>query len=323
MTKAFDLIRNHFWLKLIALIVALVAWTGVVYSENPPETVSLSLPVPQETTLLPEGYVLVHPIPNLAITVIGTRDNVLAFRVSDITVTPDFSNIASPGIHDIPITVVNGDQHVQLQGIPSAVTADVDKLIKTTLPIVIQVTSAPPAGYLVQHTFANPSSISVTLPEREAAHAQAVVSVNLSTITTSVQQVAEVNIVDGTGTSIAQSAFTPHSTTVSIDIVATTTSRVSAVVPSLAGVVANGYEITGLIVNPQIVTLSGSQAVLAHLSEVHTGIVDVNGLSTTTQVTVPITLPQGVSASVSTVQVQVTIQQISSPSPSTTPSPSP
>ncbi len=318
-----SLVRNHFWLKLIALIVALVGWSGVVYSENPPDAVTLGIPVPQESSLLPEGFVLVHPIPDLTITVLGTRDNVLAFRTSDLTVTPDYAHVASPGIHDIPIAVTNADAHVELEGIPSAVTADVDKLVTATLPITIQVTAAPPAGYIVQHTSASPSSISVTLPEREASHAKAVASISLSSITTSVQQVEEVSVLDSAGVPIANASFTPSATTVSVSIAATTTSRVSAVVPTLAGVVANGYEITGIIVNPQIVTLNGSQAVLANLNEVHTGIVDVNGLTATTQVTVPLTLPQGVSSSASTVQVQVTVQQIPQQSSSPSPSPSP
>ncbi len=323
MKKAFSILRNHFWLKLIALIVALVGWTGVVYSENPPDAITLSVAVPQQASLLPEGFVLVHPIPNLTISVLGTRDNVLAFHLSDLTVTPNFSHITSSGMHDIPIDIVNGDTHVQLQGVPTSVPADVDKLVTVSLPVVVRVTSAPPAGYIVQHTSASPSSVSVSLPQRDAAHAQAVVSISLSNITASVQQVEEVGIVDRLGAAIQHAVFTPTSTTVSVAMAATTTSRVSAVVPTLAGVVANGYEISGIIVNPQIVTLSGSQADLAHLSEVHTGIVDVNGLSSTTQVTVPLTLPSGVSSSSGSVQVQVTVQQIpaqsSSPSPSASP----
>ena len=320
-------IRRNFRLKLLATGVALVSWVGVVYAGNPPETKTVSVAVPQSPSDIPAKFVLVTPVPNLSLHLGGPKSSLDSFTMSSLTVSVSWKSVTRAGALNVPISVTNNDQGVQLIDPPTTVNADVDVLASTTLPVNINVKAPPPEGYVTSSESANPASVVVTGAQQKLAGLQARVNVDLSNHKTNVEGEIDVLTYDSHGMQVTNppwlTGVTPSTVQVTIIISSTQTSRASAVVPSRSGNPPSGWELVAITVNPATVVLSGPQELLNALDSVSTSTISLNGLTGTVSRTVTVTPPQGVTADPSSVTVTITIVPLASPSPSPSPTPTP
>ena len=320
-------IRRNWRLKLLSTAVALVSWVGVVYAGNPPETKTVSVAVPQSPSAIPAKFVLVSPVPNLSVHLGGTRDSLNSFSMSSLTVNVSWRNVTRPGVVNVPISVSNSDPSVQLIDAPTTVSADVDTLGSTTLPVNINVTAPPPEGYVTSSESTSPAAVVVTGAQHQLTGLQARVNVDLSNHKTNVEGQLTVLLYDSHGVQVTNPPWltgeTPSQVVVTIIVSSTQTSRASAVLPSRTGSPPTGWELVAISVNPATVVLSGPQELLNALDSVSTSAISLNGLTGIVSRTVTVTPPQGVTADPSAVTVTITIVQLTTPSPAPTPRPTP
>jgi YbbR domain-containing protein len=319
-------------LKAFATVLATVIWAAVVYASNPPDSRSVTIKVPQETGQV-APYVLVHPIPDLVIRVIGTRTHLNAFDPNDLVVNVNYKAVSQPGVQEIPVLVVNNDRDVLLDNPPTTVTAEVDHLSSANVPVTVVISAAPPQGYVVTSNATDPSTVTVIGPQNQLAGVQARVAVDLGTQKTNFQADRKVVLFDRTGQQLGNFGITivtiaghPQGTVqVTIAVVASLTSRASAVLPRVVGTVASGHEVVGITQAPLTVILNGPQDLLNNLDSIQTQSIFITGLSTSRTYTVLIAVPPGVVATPGTVTVTVTVIAVptASPTPTATPSPSP
>lgn len=317
-------LRRNIRLKLLATGVAFVSWVGVVYAGNPPETKTVSVPVPQSPSAIPAQFVLVNPVPNLQVRIGGTRDSLNSFNVAALTVSVAWKSVTRAGVVNVPVSITDSDPGVQLVDPPKYVSADLDNLASATLPVNINVTSNPPAGYLVASEAASPASVVVAGAQHELPGLQARVKVDLGNRKTNVEADVPVLIYDSHDVQVTNlSSIDPSTVRLTITVVASQTSRASAVVPSTTGTVAPGHQFAGIRVNPATVVLSGPQDLLNALDSVPTATISLNGLTGTVTVNVPVKPPDGVSAQPGTVAVTVTVVTVATPTPTPAPTPTP
>jgi YbbR domain-containing protein len=317
-------IRRNWRLKLLSTGVALVSWVGVVYAGNPPETKTVSVPVPQAASAIPAQFVLVTPVPNLQIRIGGNKDSINSFNTSALTVGVAWKSVTRAGLVNVPVSITNGDPNVQLIDPPKFVTADLDSLSSVTLPVNIVVASSPPPGYLVSSEAASPAAIVVAGAQHELPGLQARVKVDLSNRKTNVEADLPVLIYDAHDTQVTNlSSVDPSTVRVTVTVAASQTSRASAVVPNTVGTVAAGHELAGIRVNPVTVVLSGPQDLLNALDSVPTATISLNGLTGSVTVNVPVTPPAGVTAQPGTVAVTITVVTVPAATASPTPTPAP
>lgn len=318
------ILRNNLRLKALAAGLALVTWAAVVYAANPPESRTVTVHVPQAPQSLPGQYVLAHPVADLSVRILGTREHVDAFDTSSLSVSVDWHAIRGSGRQDLPVTIVNNDRDVDLDSPPTTVSADVDLLASSTVPVQIVIKSPPPAGYVIQQEALTPDHVTLIGPKRELDGAQAVVSVDLSNRKTFLSQEFNVLVHDAAGRSIPDIGVREGTVRVDITIRSETASRSSAVKPAINGSPAAGHYLAAFSTDPLTVVISGPQDLLNGLDVLSTQPVSMNGLSTGTYVfTVKVLPPAGVTATPDTVTVHVTIAAIPVPTPSATPTPTP
>lgn len=321
-------IRRNWRLKLLSTGVALVSWVGVVYAGNPPEVKTVSVAVPQSPSAIPAKFVLVTPVANLSLHVGGPKSHLDSFNLSSLSVSVAWRSVTKSGVVSVPITISNSDPNVQLIDPPTSVTADLDNLASTTLPVNIDVTTPPPAGYVTSSESASPASVVVTGAQQQLAGLQARVNTDLSNRKTNVEADLPVLLYNARGTAITNAPWltgiSPSTVRATIIISSSQTSRASAVVPSRSGTPPSGWQLVAINVNPATVVLSGPQELLNALDSVSTSTISLNGVTGTVSRIVQVTPPQGVTADPSTVTVTITLVQVTaSPSPSAHPSPSP
>ncbi|MGA2283182.1 MAG: YbbR-like domain-containing protein [Candidatus Dormibacteria bacterium] len=326
-------LTRNWKLKLLALVLATVAWAGVVFATNPPGTRSVSVAVPQPPSpdvSLPAGYLLIQPIPKLTVDITGTEDHLNSFSLSSLRVSVDYNAIKAIGDHvpatvRVPVKVTNTDPNIDLDDPPASIEAEVDSTGTASEPVNVVVSHAPPVGYQNDPGQATPATVTATGPEHELVgiviktepidlsnqRADFAGTVALYPYSSAGQQLSDVNV-------------SPSTVNVEITVNGLDTSRTSSVV--LGPIIgAGGSQVTVESYSPMTVTLKGSQDLLneASLATVTTGAIDVAGLTGSGTYHPDIVVPTGISVSPTSVTVTVTVTPLPTPTPSPTPAATP
>ena len=326
-------VTRNWKLKLLAVVLAIVAWAGVVFATNPPGTRSVSVAVPQPPSpevSLPAGYLLTQKIPKLTVDITGTEDHLNSFSLSSLRVIPDYNAIKAIGDHvpatvRIPVKVTNADPNIDLDNPPTSVEADVDSSESQSETVVVEVSHTPPPGYQVGESNATPSTVTATGPEHELLGIQVrTQQIDLSNQRANFDGTVALYPYDSAGQPLSDVNVSPSTVSVEITVNALDTSRTSSVV--LGPIIgAGGSQVTVDSYSPMTVTLTGSQDLLneASLATVTTGAIDVAGLTGSGTYHPDIVVPTGISVSPTSVTVTVTVTPLPTPTPTPTPAATP
>ncbi len=324
-------ITRNFKLKIGCTVMALITWVGVVYASNPPETRLVMVDVPQQTSAIPAKYTLVHSVPDLALRIGGSRSSLDAFNTSDLSVSVAWHNVTSAGVQTIPISIVNADPNIELIDPPTSISADIDYLGSVSLPVNINVTHPPPAGYTIASETASPDTVIVSGPHHELSGLEARVTVDLGNNKTNFAEDALVFIYDARGNQLSDltvssppgSNVTGGEVKVTILVTSNITSRAAAVDPSFIGYPASGHQVTAIRVSPSTVVLAGPQNLLNALDNVRTSTISLSGLTGSLTFNATVLPPTGVTATPVRVTITVIVVTLATPPPSFAPTPTP
>jgi YbbR domain-containing protein len=313
-------LTRNWKLKVGCTLIALVTWVGVVYAGNPPETRLISVPVPQSS--IPAQYVLVQPVQNIQVRVGGDQNTLQSLNPAELTVTVAWSMVTHVGTYSIPITVVSDDPSIELISPPTTVQVDVDAFKSKSVPVTIIITNPPPVGYQSGVEQAKPSSVVIDGPARQLVRVQARVTVDLSAQKANFQADLAVLAYDAKGVRLNDVSIDHANVSVSIAITGDVTKRIVAVFPRYEGSPSPGHYLTGIVVSPLAIEITGRQDLLNSIDSIPTSPIQLNGVFGNFTETVSLVLPAGVTASVSKVTVTIEMGTIPSP-PTPTPTPSP
>jgi YbbR-like protein len=320
-----SLITDDWRLKLLAVGLAVLMLGAVAFSQNPPTTKTFQV---QLTYDVAPDLVIINPPTKIAVTVTGLADLIGTMTSDRIQAVVDATKV-SPG----PAVTLNVVAHSLVTNViaqnPPPFTANVDRLSIDTLTVQPVVHAGPgwevtksevlcPSNPCVVH-FSGPASWEVNLK------AFAIYS---SPIENSSYDVPTWPIVLQQGsTTLDQNKFfltSPPSSldfnTVSLHIEARTgtTSRSVALVDSApVHPPPAGYHLTGVVIAPVTVVLTGPADKLALVQNLALPPVDLSSATTNTTFTVQIPFPTGMSGSVALAKITYLI----SANPVVTPSP--
>lgn len=325
-------VTRNWRLKLLAIVLAIFSWAGVVLATNPPGTRAVSIAVPQPPSpdvSLPAGYLLTQAIPNLTVDITGTQDHLNSFSKASLQVTVDYDAIRVvgedvPAAVRLPVRITNTDPNIDLDDPPTSVDAQVDSTGTASEPVQIAVSHGPPPGYQDNTGQATtPAMVTATGPEHELVGIVIKTQeIDLSNQRANFDATIAVYPYSSQGRLLSDVNLTPATVNVAITVVGVDTSRTSSVV---LGDITGAVDGTQVTYSPMTVVLTGSQDLMnaASLATVTTGGIDVAGQTGTVTYKVPIETPTGITANPSTVTVTVTVIPPPTPTPlPTSPSPS-
>jgi hypothetical protein len=303
-------------LKLLAIAFAVALWSVVAYAQNPTQQRNVELSVAASS--LPAGLVVVGKVPLVPVTVIGTADNLAHFVPASLHVTGNFSNV-KVGTNKVPIDVENSDPTVTIVA-PNSVTVNVDDLGSATQTVSIERVNALPSGYHEQMTATTitPATVRVDGPKSQLGGIQAVVIVDLATVTPpGATQPVTVVVWNASKKIVPQMTVTPPQVSIKMVIQADAVTLNKGVGFTITGQPATGYRMTNVQVAPLEVQATGLQNTLTSLLLLATDPVDITGAKGDVIRTVTIRPPDGVTVNQKTATVHVFI----SPIPGVTPPP--
>jgi YbbR domain-containing protein len=304
------LVRN--WhLKLGALALATVLYTGFVYSGSFSEQTFPGVPV-EAINQPSQAYPLTQNLGTVDVRYRLAADAASRVTVESFAVTVDLSEYdmdRAPEPQALPISVRSLSDGIEvLDYNPKTVAVELDRLGEKEVPVVVD-RGTVPDGLAIGTPQLSERSVIAVGPESQLGRVErAVARVQIFETAIDIQRQVDLVPVDVDGAAVDSVELIPATVTVEIDVRAVETSKSVPVRPQTTGGVANGFEISAITVEPSIVTIFGMPEDLAAVAEVSTRPLELDGIAATTSLEARLTLPEGTRLSQGDGEVVVTVE---------------
>jgi len=286
---------------VFALILALFVWVAAVREQNPMVRGLLSEPVPIEVANKPSGLEFVNPSQvkeYVQVIVRAPQSSWDDLKGTSFQAKIDLGGM-SEGSHDVEVQVQCADPLVRIEEVqPSRLTIRLEPVTERVLEVKIRIMDDPALGYEARTATVTPPTVKVIGPASKVNEVQSVVAdVYLKRAKATVERDVIVTARDAQDNLVSLlRSIEPSQVVVTVPIEQKLGYRDVSVSVIRKGQVARGYRITGITVDPSIVTLVGSPLAVSELpGYVDTLPVDINGATSDIKAGVGLVLPQGVS----------------------------
>jgi YbbR domain-containing protein len=305
------LVRN--WhLKLAALALATILYTGFVYSDS---FIDDEFPgVPVRAINLPDGaYPLTQQLEPVDVTYRLPSNTPTDVDVDDFVATVDLSQYdmsQAPNIQALPIqvrSVVPGIEILEQE--PATMAIALDRIGQKEVPVVVD-RGEVPEGLSISTPRVTPRDVTATGPQSQitqVVRAVAQVQIFESGIDVTNQQVTLLPV-DVNGRQVESVELDPSTVSVNITVSAVETSKTVPVRPALAGTPADGFGIVSVSADPSVITLFGTPDALSPIEEVPTAEISVAGISESQEFATALSLPTGTRLVEDTPEVVVSVE---------------
>lgn len=287
--------KHTLFTLFVALILALTSWAFVIQQTNPTER-----PVYEGVILrledLPENLVIMNKPPETIAVQVQTTAQILPSLDAG-----SFQAVASlagrpPGLHQIPVMVSANLPQVNIMQVePAVVSVELAENISKTYPVtvILQGQTVSAAYQIVGAPVATPDTAVVSGPKPLVDQVQTVqATLSVDNPTTSIQEIRPLLPLDAAGNLVEGVTVTPKQTQISLAVTRKQNARDVGIRAITTGTPPEGYWLSGLSVEPAVVTIQGDTAVLNEIgSYVDTLPVDVSQATGQLTVDVPLAVP--------------------------------
>jgi diadenylate cyclase len=286
---------------IVALALSLVAWVSVTIQTNPPLTINVT-DVPLNVIPPSPDVVLISTLPEtVAVEVQAPEDRIEVLTLDNINAQVDLSELPS-GSYQVPVEVAITDERVQIVSIaPPAVSVILENYVQRELEVFIEILgdNLLPLGYELGEYSATPEYVSIQGADSVVAQvAQAKTAVDVSGRTEDFQVVTPIDLLDQEGDIDDDLVPSPQQVVIDVIIIQTFSTREIAIQAVWdASTLDTDYTITGAVVNPSVVTLTGQQRALEAAGDyLQTATIDLTNIRSEFSEQVPLIIPEGVTA---------------------------
>ncbi len=311
------IVTHDFPLKAIAVVIAVLFWVANAQNATPrlvPFVFDGRVPVERPDNV-PAGYVLRGQLGDVGVTLRSAPGVADRVALSDLHATLDVNalTLGQSEPQDARVTVTVAKDGVEVVDVsPPTVSVRVERLVSRTVLVQPRFANDPPSGARAGDAVVTPTEVSVTGPESDIARIVAVLgTVRFGDAQTDIETSTPAIPVDAAGVPVDGLQVEPGVVVVKVPVLPIATTRTVPVVFTLRGVVAPGYWVVGVAMDPFAVTVRGDEKVLSTLDRIETLPIDVGDLSVTRTLRVALAVPTGVALLKPTdVTVTVTVQPL-------------
>ena len=288
------LLLRNWHLKLSAILLATVLYTGLVFSgEFETDQVQLTVGISGQ----PASTAVLSGTPGAVDVTYRASNDISDTLTSDsFRATVDLSEYdmdRAPEPQVLPVEVVSLVERVEIiRRDPPTVTVEIDRLETKFVPVTVDHGDVPQTLEVgepitsVEEAEVRGASTLIGRVDRVVAR----VLIDESGIR--VERTVALEPVDINGQPVANVAVEPETVNVEIDVQAVETNRTVAVRPQISGTPSPGFALAALSVDPSTVTIRGLPDVLTGIEEILTDTVDLTGLSADESFEVELIVPE-------------------------------
>jgi YbbR domain-containing protein len=291
-----SLLLRNWHLKLSAILLATVLYTGLVFSGSFTED---RIQVRVEQANAPaDSFVLSGDLGFVEVSY-RTANNLAASVVAEAFVARvdlaeyDMDRAPEPQVLDVEVTALSDEVDV-LSVTPATVRVEVDRIEARTVPVEVE-TSEVPDGLEIGEPVVSEDEVQVRGPASIIGSVdRAVAFASISAAEIDFNQAVDLVAVDVEGQPVdpGRIDIEPESVSVQVDVRPTETNRTVPVRPDITGTPAPGFALVSLGIEPSLVTLRGRADVLAEISEVLTEPLSIDGVSADQEFEATLVLPE-------------------------------
>ena len=283
---------------LLATILAVAVWVNAVSTEDPNETRALTTPLAVEIVGLREGLVAQgYEAVEVQVTIRAPSSIWDQLLPENIHARVDLTG-KTEGVYTIPVEVLTDISPVQVEKVdPASLRILVDRLATRSMAIHVELAGNLAPGFQAGMPALAPETVMVSGPESLVDQiAEIVATVNIEGLRSEMDQSVTLVPLNPEGNVVSGVSIDPTSVSVSVPVQQLGGYRDLVVKVPLLGTVKSGYRLTGLAINPQVVTLySDDPEVIRTLpGYVETQPLDINGASADLSRALSLVLPTGV-----------------------------
>ncbi|MBR3974073.1 MAG: hypothetical protein IKJ99_09020 [Oscillospiraceae bacterium] len=297
--------KNKLMSMLLSVVIAFGLWLYVVTfvsSEATNTIANIPIALVGETALTERSLMITEiDDDNVNLTLTGSRSDLGKVNNGNITLKVDLTKILDPGVHELeydisyPGDVSNNAFSVDSK-YPATIKITVDKRLPKEVPVQIIYNGSVPEGYLVdrENAVLDYTMISVIGPGSVVElidHAK--IEVDLEDRTESISEVFRYTLCDKEGEPVDVEQVTTNVGEVRMELSIKRFEEIPLVLTPIYGGGAESHT-TNISVEPKNIKVSGSEAALADLTEYILGTIDLATITEDTEMTFPITMPEGV-----------------------------
>ena len=320
MSSWITLITNEWRLKLLAFVLAVLMLGAVAFSQNPPTTRSLTVPLDYTVR---DGFILINPPSTTTVTFTGLADFIGRLQPANFIATVDASRVdVGPAVKvNIRASYTGGGGDVKTTQ-PAPIAVNVDLMQVKEVPVQVGVRAA--AGWAVTKAVATCPGSPTPNPCKVHFDGPASWETNLTATATlpglvdfSSKDSPNQKVLLGNSSGALDYSSLNTRPAASLDVVAVnihveaTPGVTSSTVPLVDALPshgpAQGYRITGVAITPLTVVITGDQAALARVRSILLRPVDLSGATSDVEIQVPVSYPGGTTGLVDTATIKYTI----------------
>lgn len=305
-------LRHNMGMGVLALGLSTSIWVFITNEQNPPRTNILPFHITVQPVNVPSDLDVLPTIEPVVVRVTAPSDLWSGFTESSFEATVDLTGAQQGSIRK-PVSVKARDARARvLEVIPSQVEVQLDKLLRRTVPVQVNIRQGPPLGFGTEQPRPELQQVAVLGPEQLVTAVDAAVAdVNLSGFRGDVRQSFSLEPRSARGYDISGVRLEPSSVAVDIRITRQSANTNLPVVPDIIGNPASGFWVSQVRVNPQIVAVFGPQDVIQQTVAVRTAPIDVTNLAGNVTRPANLSAPFGIIlVDRNAVQVEITVQPL-------------
>lgn len=289
-------LRDNLSIKILALLMAILAWYYVMQDKNPLKTYEFAA-VPVEIAgtgrLSEEKLVLVEPKnPTVNILVEAKRNELNRLSAKDLRPRIDLSEATEEGSYNLRVRV-DKPSAVDIKRVDKQeITVKLESIVKKSIPITVRLAEKLPDDFILKSTTSTPKEVRIEGPSSKVALVtQVVATLDLQGETKSRTQNVAIEALDQDGKVV-------EGVTLSHDYVSVTAEirhmREVPVEVVTMGSLPEGVTLIGKTVTPKTVKVMGSVDDLSKLTSLKSAPIDLSSIRDDTKVKLALVLPDGV-----------------------------
>lgn len=313
--------RSKFLTAVLAALIAICLWAYVITVERPEsENIFYNVPVvlDGETVLQDRGMMITS---NTSMTVTlklsGKRSDLNKLKSSDIAAVVDLSRITEAGDQQLSYSVsIPGDSDITVVSRqPENVSLTVTEWAVKEIPLELAYEGRVPDGYYVDRQSASLEydTVTVTGPKAIISRIEkGKITLNLDNRIETISENLRYALCDAEGTPIEDvSSVTTDRGEVRVTVSIQQLKELQLVYNVIDGGGLTASDVT-ITAEYETITVAGSTAALTGLEEINLGTVDLGELLESTELSMPIKLPEGVSnqSGFTAVRIQVVLPEM-------------
>ncbi len=294
--------------KIVALLAACILWAFVMNDQNPSMESGFSVPL---AVLNPPGESKVtQNAENVKIKLRAPRSIFATISPDEIKAFVDLAGL-EPGMHPIHVQTVIPQGVEVISVTPDLVKFTIDPIIQKRMGVRIVRSGDAPAGWTVAGIEPETNTVTVVGPQSIIGKVAEVVGTVVVTNAAAGDTDVDVSLlaVDEDGEVVEDVRIVPKVISARISFARSLARKVVGVKPVVEGAAASGYKVAEVSVEPSRVEITGMGAALDAVTTLSTEPISVAGLTESTNRTVSLALPEGVTVTNKMVNVRIEVKK--------------